>query len=95
MASVQWAMDQPVFYFEETYFLTDSSILSVCKIWLTFFQFYNVWLSLVGFLLCVAIMLLISWQTSLVTFAIFFTLYLIVHYRKPGKDFGYQFSVSL
>lgn len=94
MASAQWAL----FHFEwrRTSCLTAPSCLSViCKIWLTFFQFYNVWLSLVGFLLCVAIMLLISWQTSLVTFAIFFTLYLIVHYRKPGKDFGYQFSVSL
>ncbi|XP_045775420.1 bumetanide-sensitive sodium-(potassium)-chloride cotransporter-like [Maniola jurtina] len=56
--------------------------------WRPTFRFYNVWLSLVGFLLCVAIMLLISWQTSLVTFAIFFTLYLIVHYRKPDVNWG-------
>lgn len=48
-------------------------------------QYYNVWLSLCGFLMCVAIMLLISWVMSLITFAIFFTLYLIVHYRDPGK----------
>ncbi|KAI8434405.1 hypothetical protein MSG28_012443 [Choristoneura fumiferana] len=45
--------------------------------------FYNVWLSLAGFLMCVAIMLLISWYMSLITFAIFLTLYLIVHYRHP------------
>ncbi|XP_045775676.1 bumetanide-sensitive sodium-(potassium)-chloride cotransporter-like [Maniola jurtina] len=56
--------------------------------WRPTFRFYNVWLSLVGFLLCVAIMLLISWQTSLVTFAIFFTLYLIVHYRNPDVNWG-------
>ncbi|CAH2267293.1 jg14760 [Pararge aegeria aegeria] len=56
--------------------------------WRPTFRFYNVWLSLAGFLICVAIMLLISWQTSLVTFAIFFTLYLIVHYRKPDVNWG-------
>ncbi|GBP07686.1 Bumetanide-sensitive sodium-(potassium)-chloride cotransporter [Eumeta japonica] len=54
--------------------------------WRPTFRFYNVWLSLAGFLMCVAIMLLISWVMSLVTFAIFFTLYLIVHYRKPDQD---------
>ncbi|XP_052742527.1 bumetanide-sensitive sodium-(potassium)-chloride cotransporter isoform X1 [Bicyclus anynana] len=56
--------------------------------WRPTFRYYNVWLSLAGFLLCVAIMLLISWQTSLVTYAIFFTLYLIVHYRKPDVNWG-------
>ncbi|KAG7300179.1 hypothetical protein JYU34_015728, partial [Plutella xylostella] len=56
--------------------------------WRPTFRYYNVWVSMVGFLLCVAIMLLISWMMSLVTFAIFFTLYLIVHYRKPDVNWG-------
>ncbi|XP_049872185.1 bumetanide-sensitive sodium-(potassium)-chloride cotransporter [Pectinophora gossypiella] len=56
--------------------------------WRPTFRYYNVWLSLAGFLMCVAIMLLISWVMSLVTFAIFFTLYLIVHYRKPDVNWG-------
>uniref|UniRef100_A0A2A4JL60 Bumetanide-sensitive sodium-(Potassium)-chloride cotransporter n=1 Tax=Heliothis virescens TaxID=7102 RepID=A0A2A4JL60_HELVI len=56
--------------------------------WRPTFRYYNVWLSLIGFLSCVAIMLLISWVMSLVTFAIFFTLYLIVHYRDPDVNWG-------
>lgn len=56
--------------------------------WRPTFRYYNVWVSLTGFLMCVAIMLLISWVMSLVTFAIFFTLYLIVHYRKPDVNWG-------
>ncbi|CAK1580927.1 unnamed protein product [Parnassius mnemosyne] len=56
--------------------------------WRPTFRYYNVWISLLGFLMCVAIMLLISWVMSLVTFAIFFTLYLIVHYRKPDVNWG-------
>ncbi|CAH0588109.1 unnamed protein product [Chrysodeixis includens] len=56
--------------------------------WRPTFRYYNVWLSLVGFLGCMAIMLLISWIMSLVTFAIFFTLYLIVHYRDPDVNWG-------
>ncbi|XP_047506432.1 bumetanide-sensitive sodium-(potassium)-chloride cotransporter [Pieris napi] len=56
--------------------------------WRPTFRYYNVWVSLVGFLMCVAIMLLISWVMSLVTFAIFFTLYLIVHYRHPDVNWG-------
>lgn len=42
------------------------------------------WLSLIGFIICVAIMFLIDWITSLVTFIIIIALYLIVVYRKPG-----------
>ncbi|XP_045501318.1 bumetanide-sensitive sodium-(potassium)-chloride cotransporter isoform X2 [Colias croceus] len=56
--------------------------------WRPTFRYYNVWVSLLGFLMCVAIMLLISWVMSLVTFAIFFTLYLIVHYRRPDVNWG-------
>ncbi|XP_066583360.1 bumetanide-sensitive sodium-(potassium)-chloride cotransporter isoform X2 [Prorops nasuta] len=56
--------------------------------WRPTFKYYNTWLSLMGFILCVAIMFLIDWVTSLVTFVIIFALYLIVVYRKPGVNWG-------
>ena len=55
------------------------------------------WLSLGGALLCVAVMILISWWTALVTLAVVLALYLIVAYRKPGKSrfpFSFFFFVS-
>lgn len=51
-------------------------------------QYYNTWLSLFGLIICVAIMFLIDWVTSLVTFVIIFALYLIVVYRKPDVNWG-------
>lgn len=46
------------------------------------------WLSLVGAILCVAVMFLISWTTALLTFAVVITLYLVVAYRKPDVNWG-------
>ncbi|XP_012055444.1 PREDICTED: bumetanide-sensitive sodium-(potassium)-chloride cotransporter [Atta cephalotes] len=56
--------------------------------WRPSFKYYNTWLSLMGFILCVSIMFLIDWVTSLVTFVIIFALYLIVVYRKPDVNWG-------
>ncbi|KAL0108379.1 hypothetical protein PUN28_015133 [Cardiocondyla obscurior] len=56
--------------------------------WRPSFKYYNTWISLMGFILCVAIMFLIDWVTSLVTFVIIFALYLIVVYRKPDVNWG-------
>ncbi|KAL0821134.1 hypothetical protein ABMA28_005755 [Loxostege sticticalis] len=79
------------------FYLTSYALINFCTFhaalvrplgWRPTFRYYNVWVSLVGFLMCVAIMLLISWMMSLITFAIFFTLYLIVHYRKPDVNWG-------
>lgn len=53
--------------------------------WRPTFKYYNMWLSLVGAILCVAVMFLISWTTALLTFAVVIALYLIVSYGKPGK----------
>jgi solute carrier family 12 sodium/potassium/chloride transporter 2 len=47
-------------------------------------QYYNMWLSLAGALLCVFVMFIISWWTALITLASVLALYLIVAYRKPG-----------
>ncbi|XP_055850067.1 bumetanide-sensitive sodium-(potassium)-chloride cotransporter isoform X2 [Episyrphus balteatus] len=56
--------------------------------WRPTFKYYNVWLSLFGFVLCVAIMFLIEWKSSLITLVIIFALYLIVVYRKPDVNWG-------
>lgn len=56
--------------------------------WRPTFKYYNLWLSLFGFIMCVAIMFLISWVMSLITFIVFFALYLLVVYRKPDVNWG-------
>ncbi|CAD6995861.1 unnamed protein product [Ceratitis capitata] len=56
--------------------------------WRPTFKYYNTWLSLFGFVLCIAIMFLIDWKSSLITLVIIFALYLIVMYRKPEANWG-------
>ncbi|XP_075225532.1 sodium potassium chloride cotransporter [Lycorma delicatula] len=56
--------------------------------WRPTFKYYNTWLSLVGVVMCVVIMFLINWITSLLTFTIFFALYLVVVYRNPQVNWG-------
>lgn len=56
--------------------------------YLIIFQYYNVWLSLFGFALCVAIMFLIHWVASLITFIVILALYLVVVYQKPDVNWG-------
>jgi solute carrier family 12 sodium/potassium/chloride transporter 2 len=51
-------------------------------------QFYNKWLSFFGFVVCIIIMFLLSWQASLLTVSIVFFLYLLVLYRKPDVNWG-------
>ncbi|KAK6631514.1 hypothetical protein RUM44_006041 [Polyplax serrata] len=56
--------------------------------WRPTYKYYNMWLSLIGFILCVGIMFLIDWVTSLITMIVIFALYLIVVYRKPDVNWG-------
>ncbi|XP_055540549.1 bumetanide-sensitive sodium-(potassium)-chloride cotransporter isoform X1 [Wyeomyia smithii] len=56
--------------------------------WRPTFRFYNMWLSLLGAILCIAVMFLISWPTALITFAVVLALYLFVSYRKPDVNWG-------
>ncbi|XP_068081750.1 bumetanide-sensitive sodium-(potassium)-chloride cotransporter [Anabrus simplex] len=56
--------------------------------WRPKFRYYNMWLSLGGAILCVAVMFLISWWTALITLAVVLALYLIVAYRKPDVNWG-------
>ncbi|XP_013170052.1 PREDICTED: bumetanide-sensitive sodium-(potassium)-chloride cotransporter-like isoform X1 [Papilio xuthus] len=57
--------------------------------WRPSFKYYNTWLSFVGFVLCIAIMVVVSWVTALATLFVFIALYLLVLYRNPeGVDWG-------
>ncbi|KAL9698244.1 hypothetical protein quinque_001685 [Culex quinquefasciatus] len=56
--------------------------------WRPTFRYYNMWLSLIGAILCIAVMFLISWPTALITFAVVLGLYLFVSYRKPDVNWG-------
>ncbi|KAK9507128.1 hypothetical protein O3M35_008934 [Rhynocoris fuscipes] len=56
--------------------------------WRPTFKYYNMWLSLLGAVLCVAVMFLISWWTALITFAFVLGLYMVVQYRKPDVNWG-------
>jgi len=57
-------------------------------------QYYNVWLSLMAFIMCVGIMFLLSWIMSLATFVVVIALYLLVVYRKPGNVNPYPANVE-
>ncbi|XP_063368226.1 bumetanide-sensitive sodium-(potassium)-chloride cotransporter-like [Cydia amplana] len=56
--------------------------------WRPTFRFYNMWVSLMGTVLCCAIMVLLSWSMAMITVLVFLVLYLIVHYRRPDADWG-------
>ena len=48
------------------------------------FKYYNMWISLLGAILCLIVMFIINWEAALATFCTVFALYIIVLYRKPG-----------
>nr|CAD2122133.1 unnamed protein product [Meloidogyne enterolobii] len=52
------------------------------------FRFYNKWLSLFGSILCVCIMFMLNWLTSLVTFFVFFLLFVFIKYNKSHINWG-------
>ncbi|KAK3097309.1 hypothetical protein FSP39_008537 [Pinctada imbricata] len=52
------------------------------------FKFYNKWISLLGALLCLAVMFLINWWAALVTFVVVGALYLFVRTKKPDVNWG-------
>ncbi|XP_075209863.1 bumetanide-sensitive sodium-(potassium)-chloride cotransporter-like [Lycorma delicatula] len=79
-------------FFLAAYALINFSVfhasISKCPGWRPAFKYYNAWVSLLGTLLCIAVMFLISWWTALVTFFVVVTLYLYVSYRKPEVNWG-------
>lgn len=54
------------------------------------FKFYNMWISFVGALLCIAVMFLINWWAALITFVVVGSLYLFVRTKKPGNCFFFN-----
>ncbi|XP_068225470.1 bumetanide-sensitive sodium-(potassium)-chloride cotransporter-like isoform X2 [Palaemon carinicauda] len=56
--------------------------------WRPGFKYYNLWVSLVGGLLCLIVMFLIDYVMALVTFVVVVALYLFVSYRNPDVNWG-------
>ncbi|XP_076812360.1 solute carrier family 12 member 2-like [Clavelina lepadiformis] len=56
--------------------------------WRPAFKYYNMWLSLVGAVICSAIMFVIEWWAALVTIIIVLGLYKFVDYKKPDVNWG-------
>ncbi|XP_033750069.1 solute carrier family 12 member 3-like [Pecten maximus] len=52
------------------------------------FRFYNKWASLLGALICLAVMFLINWWSALITFVFVCTLYMYVKVKKPDVNWG-------
>lgn len=62
--------------------------LSKAPGWRPSFKYYNMWLSLIGALLCLAVMFIMNWWTALITFAVIGAIFVYVHYRKPDVNWG-------
>ncbi|XP_022243513.1 solute carrier family 12 member 2-like [Limulus polyphemus] len=52
------------------------------------FKFFNKWLSLLGALLCLAVMFIMNWITALITFIVVLGLYLYLLRNKPDVNWG-------
>ncbi|XP_054715236.1 solute carrier family 12 member 2-like [Uloborus diversus] len=52
------------------------------------FKYYNLWLSLLGAILCLSVMFIMNWWTALLTFAIVLGLYIYIYHRKPDVNWG-------
>lgn len=57
--------------------------------WRPSFKYYNMWVSLVGALVCIVIMFLINWWAALLTIVIIIALYKYVDYKKPEVGLGF------
>lgn len=65
-----------------------ASSLSKSPGWRPSFKYYNMWISFIGFLLCIAIMFLINWWAALITIMCVAALYKYVDIRKPNINWG-------
>uniref|UniRef100_A0A914XYB5 Uncharacterized protein n=1 Tax=Panagrolaimus superbus TaxID=310955 RepID=A0A914XYB5_9BILA len=52
------------------------------------FKFYNMWVSLIGAVLCILVMFVVSWATALLTFMFFAAIYFYLVHRKPDVNWG-------
>lgn len=53
--------------------------------WRPAYKFYNMWLSLLGAILCCVVMFVINWWAALLTYGIEILLYIYVTVKKPGQ----------
>ena len=85
-------------FFVAAYALINFSVFhaSVTKSpgWRPSFKYYNKWLSLMGTILCIAVMFLMDHKAALVTFIIIIFLYVCVCVRKPKANWGSSTQVS-
>ncbi|KAG7482759.1 solute carrier family 12 member 1 [Solea senegalensis] len=56
--------------------------------WRPAYKFYNMWLSLVGAILCCVVMFVINWWAALITYGIEILLYVYVTVKKPDVNWG-------
>ncbi|KAM4807779.1 solute carrier family 12 member 2 isoform 2-T3 [Rhinophrynus dorsalis] len=56
--------------------------------WRPAFKYYNMWVSLMGALLCCGVMFVINWWAALLTYVIVIGLYIYVTYKKPDVNWG-------
>uniref|UniRef100_A0A8C4ZV45 Solute carrier family 12 member 1 n=1 Tax=Gadus morhua TaxID=8049 RepID=A0A8C4ZV45_GADMO len=56
--------------------------------WRPAYKFYNMWLSLVGAVLCCVVMFVINWWAALLTYGIEILLYIYVTVKKPNVNWG-------
>ncbi|XP_015748716.1 PREDICTED: solute carrier family 12 member 2-like [Acropora digitifera] len=56
--------------------------------WRPSFKYYNMWVSLLGALLCIAMMFLIEWWAALVTIVLVIVLYKYIDFTKPQVNWG-------
>ncbi|XP_042262818.1 solute carrier family 12 member 1 [Thunnus maccoyii] len=56
--------------------------------WRPAYKFYNMWLSLLGAVLCCGVMFVINWWAALLTYGIEILLYIYVTVKKPDVNWG-------
>ncbi|XP_029981773.1 solute carrier family 12 member 1 [Sphaeramia orbicularis] len=56
--------------------------------WRPAYKYYNMWLSLLGAVLCCVVMFVINWWAALLTFGIEILLYIYVTVKKPDVNWG-------
>ncbi|XP_012788503.2 solute carrier family 12 member 2 isoform X2 [Sorex araneus] len=56
--------------------------------WRPAFKYYNMWISLLGAVLCCVVMFVINWWAALLTYVIVLGLYIYVTYKKPDVNWG-------
>ncbi|KAM6981021.1 solute carrier family 12 member 1 [Aplochiton taeniatus] len=56
--------------------------------WRPAYKYYNMWLSLIGAVLCCGVMFVINWWAALLTYVIEILLYIYVKVKKPNVNWG-------